>query len=381
MKRRVLIFATTYFPLVGGAEVALKELTDRLPDWEFDLVCARLRRDLSTRERIGNITVHRCGFGSRWDKYVLPLWGTIAARRIFSRAQPPALVWSLMASYGGFTALVYSWMRPRSKMLLTLQEGDPLEHYAKRTGRFSFLHRKIFVRADAVQAISRFLAEWATRMGFHGAPVVIPNGVDLKKFQQPLAPERRTEIRHSFGFETGDVVLVTTSRLSLKNGIDDLIRCLTFLPDSYKVLIVGEGEDREKLESLVGELRLEQRVVFAGKRVHDDLPALVKASDIFIRPSLSEGLGNSFLEAMAAEVPIIGTPVGGIPDFLTDGETGVFCRVRDPESIARAVERLSLDAVLREKIVRQAFDLVEARYQWTAIAEEMNDLMEKTANH
>lgn len=378
MKQRVLIFATTYFPLVGGAEVAMREVTNRLPDFDFDLICARVQPGLASTERIGNITVHRVGFGHPFDKYLLPLLGPIKAL-FLGRAPRPAprapIIWSLMASYGGFAALVYTWIRPRTKMLLTLQEGDPLEHYAKRVGALKFLHEKIFARADVVQSISRFLADWARKMGFKGEPMIVPNGVDVEKFSRKLPVGGREELRKSFGFSESDVVLVTASRLSLKNGIDDLIRSLTSLPPNIKCLIAGDGEDAEKLRVLTEKKGLANRVVFLGSRSHDELPGILQASDIFVRASLSEGLGNSFLEAMAAGIPIIGTPVGGIPDFLTDGETGVFCQPRDPESIAAAVRRIQEEPGLRERLIANGERLVRAQYDWNGIAERIHGVL------
>jgi glycosyltransferase involved in cell wall biosynthesis len=379
--KRALIFSTTYFPLVGGAEVAMKEVTDRLPDWQFDLVCARIRRGLASTERIGNVTVHRVGFGHTIDKYVLSVLGAWRAVRLTSpspllrKEGGRQIIWSLMASYGGFAALVYTWLRPKSKLLLTLQEGDPLEHYAKRAGRLSFLHKMIFKRADAVQAISHFLAQWAKDMGFAGTPEVVPNGVDIEKFSRQQSEEERRQHRRSFGFSDEDVVIVTASRLSLKNGVDDLIRSLTFLPENYKVLIVGDGEDRDKLKVLTQQKSLTGRVVFLGSKGHDELPAILQSADIFCRPSLSEGLGNAFLEAMAAGLPIIGTPVGGIPDFLTDGETGVFCEVRNPESIAQAALRIQTEPGLREGLVARSSLLVAEKYGWEGIAMRMGVLL------
>jgi glycosyltransferase involved in cell wall biosynthesis len=280
-----------------------------------------------------------------------------------------------MASYGGFAALVYTWFRPKTKFLLTLQEGDPLEHYAKRAGRFNFLHRKIFERADAVQAISRFLADWAVKMGFKGMPEVIPNGVDIEKFGHQTSDDGRREKRASYGFGDDDIVLVTASRLSLKNGVDDLIRALTHLPSNYKCLIAGDGEDREKLRVLTEKKGLSDRVVFLGNRSHDELPEILRSADIFVRASLSEGLGNSFLEAMMAGLPVIGTPVGGIPDFLLDGETGVFCEPRDPASIARSAARVMEDEELRDRIVKQGRELVRAKYGWDGIAEKIRAML------
>ncbi|MBU1349170.1 glycosyltransferase family 4 protein [Patescibacteria group bacterium] len=371
--KHAIVFSTAYFPLVGGAEVAMKEVTDRLPDWRFDLVCARIRRGLPSTERIGNVTVHRVGFGRPIDKILLPAFGAWKALRIPGSRE--AVAWSLMASHGGFAALAYTWLRPKTTFLLTLQEGDPLEHYAKRAGRLSWLHRRIFRRADAVHAISRFLAGWAVEMGFKGTPVVFPNGVDVARFMARIPDEERRRIRASFGFGSDDVVLVTVSRLSLKNGGDDLIRSLSHLPTRYRVLLVGEGEDTEKLTKLVAEKGLSDRVVFAGHRGHDEVPGILQASDIFCRPSLSEGLGNAFLEAMAAGIPLIGTPVGGIPDFLTDSETGVFCKVRDPESIATAARRIQEEPGLKEKLVANGEALVRKDYGWDDIARRLGGML------
>lgn len=373
MSPRCIIFSTAYFPLVGGAEVAMKEVTDRLPDWKFDLVCARIRPGLAACEKIGNVTVHRVGFGRASDKYLLPFLGAWQAFRLENSRD--AIAWSLMASYGGFAALVYSWLRPRTKLLLTLQEGDPLEHYAKRTGRLQFLHKKIFERADAVQAISHFLADWSKRMGFMHQPEVVPNGVDIGRFTQRITPDKRLELRRAWGVTDTDVILVTASRLSLKNGIDDLVRALMSLPENYKVVIAGEGEDREKLDKLVAQNQLTKRVIFLGRRGHDELPGILQASDIFVRASLSEGLGNSFLEAMACGLPIIGTPVGGIPDFLTDGETGVFCQPRDSVSIARAAQRIQDEPGLRARLITNGEALVREKYGWEGIAQRIGQML------
>ncbi len=383
MTKRVLIFATAYYPLVAGAEIAMKEVTDRLPGWQFDLICARIQPGLADTEKIGNVTVHRVGFGKPIDKYLLPILGVKKALSIERRPTPDArrpIIWSLLASYGGFAALVYTWMRPKTKMLLTLQEGDPLEHYAKRVGFLSFLHKKIFQRADAVQAISSFLAQWAKAMGFNGHPEVVPNGVDIERFSRKSQVASRKSLRERFGYADNDVVIVTASRLSLKNGVDDLITSLTHLPENYKLLIAGEGEDREKLTALVAEKNLARRITFLGNKSHDELPEILRASDIFCRPSLSEGLGNAFLEAMAAGLPIIGTPVGGIPDFLKDGETGIFCHVRNPESIAKAVQRIQTEPGLKEKLIARGSSLVAERFGWDGIAKKIGFMLEALAS-
>ncbi len=374
-KLRVLAFSTTYFPLVGGAEVAVRELTDRMPEVDMTLVCARLRSGLASEETIGHVRVIRVGFGFSFDKYLLPFVGVLKALRLGSFD----LVWSIMASYGGFASLIYTWFRPASRLLLTLQEGDPPERYARRLGVLKFLQRRLFARADAIQTISHFLADWAKRSGAMVEPVVIPNGVDIERFSQRISSDERTALRAELGYATDDVVLFSASRLSYKNGIDLLIRSIVTLPRTVKVLLAGDGEDREALEQLVRELGVADRVIFLGNQTHERLAALLQASDIFVRPSRSEGLGNAFLEAMAAGIPVIGTPVGGIPDFLKERETGWLAPVEDAEGLAKTIERLlQTPKEEREAVVRRAEALVRTDYAWPALALKMQALMRKT---
>ena len=367
MSKRVLVFSTAYFPMIGGAEIAIREITDRLPGWEFHLICARLKPGLKSKEKIGNVVVHRVGIGNPMDKYMLPVWGVLQALCL-GQFQ---VVWSIMASYGGFAALFYARLKPKTKMLLTLQEGDPLEYILKKVRPVGYFFKQIFVRADAIQAISKFLADWGKRMGFKGQPEIVPNGVDVSRFTKIIPADERRELRTEMGFADADIVLVTASRLVLKNGTGDLIGSLVKLPENYKVLVIGDGEDRQKLEELTKQNGLENRVVFLGLRSHAELPSLLQSSDIFCRPSLSEGLGNSFLEAMAAGLPIIGTPVGGIVDFLFDGETGVFCQPNNPESVAKAARRIIEEPGLRDKLIKQGVGLVRTKYNWVNLSKDM----------
>jgi glycosyltransferase involved in cell wall biosynthesis len=104
---------------------------------------------------------------------------------------------------------------------------------------------------------------------------------------------------------------------------------------------------------------------------HQDIPKYFSICDIFIRPSRSEGFGNSFIEAMASGLPVIATPVGGIPDFIDDKETGVFCSPDSPQSIVKAVNILMGNEVLRKTIIENAHKRVNERYGWSQITAQM----------
>ena len=168
-----------------------------------------------------------------------------------------------------------------------------------------------------------------------------------------------------------DKVVITTSRLVKKNGIGDLIEAMQYLPEQVKLLIIGSGPLLKNLQLTTYNLQLKNRVRFLGHIPHEQLPPYLWASDMFVRPSLSEGMGNSFVEAMAAGLPVVATPVGGIPDFLKDEDTGLFCEVGNPRSIAEQIKLLLSDDGLRSRIIRNASEMVRERYEWNGITEQM----------
>src|SRR3989344_5784058 len=107
-----------------------------------------------------------------------------------------------------------------------------------------------------------------------------------------------------------------------------------------------------------------------------DISKYLALADVFIRPSLSEGFGNVFIEAMTAKVPVIGTSVGGIKDFLKDGVTGWECGVHDPESIAKKVHYIvnkNNENIVKD-VLSKAFQMANERYQWGHIAKDMKQL-------
>ena len=379
--KKILIFSTAYFPLVGGAEIAVKEITDRIGDIKFDMLTARLSRKNLSHERTGNVNIYRFGIG--WpliDKYLLAFFGCFYAARIYKKNKYD-LIWSIMASYGGFAAMFFKTFHSQVPYLLTLQEGDDLDCIDKRVWPLNWLFRQIFLKADYIQAISNYLASWAKKMGFEGEIGVVPNAVDIKYFSKEYSENEIKKLKDSLGKKSGDNYVITTSRLVLKNAVDDVIKSLVYLTGNIKFLVLGVGPEEKNLKALAKKLKVEKRIMFLGYIDHKEMPLYLRISDVFIRPSLSEGLGNSFLEAMAAGVPIISTPVGGIPDFLFDPKinpdkksTGLFCHVRDPKSIAKKIETILSDKELTDKIIINAKELVFAKYDWDIITHNMNKI-------
>jgi glycosyltransferase involved in cell wall biosynthesis len=288
--------------------------------------------------------------------------------------------WAMMAHSAGVPAALFTLVYPNVKLILTLQEGDPPEYVEKKMRILWPLFKRAFVTAEVVQPISNFLAAWARRMGTKGEIVVIPNGVDTARFSDGATPSDVTELQDELGKKMGDVYLVTSSRLVHKNAVDDLILSLTRLSENVRLLILGSGPDEEKLKRLAEEAGVADRVIWKGHVGHGELPAYLKASDIFVRASRSEGMGNSFIEAMAAGVPVVATQEGGIADFLFDEQrnpdkpvTGWAVDTDSPEDIARAVTEIMSRREKVGAVVRTARALVVERYDWNRIAGEMKD--------
>ena len=162
-----------------------------------------------------------------------------------------------------------------------------------------------------------------------------------------------------------------------KNAVGDIIGAIKYLPENIRLIILGTGSLEEDLKFQTSNLKIEDRVSFLGHIDHRELPKYLASADIFIRPSLSEGLGSSFLEAMAVGLPVIATPVGGIPDFLKDGETGLFCEVINPKSIAEKVKVYLENNDLRKKIINNAREMVVKKYDWDLIAKKMRNIFDR----
>src|SRR3989344_2085983 len=155
MPNQFLIFSITFHPFVGGAEVALKEVVERLPQYQFTLLTARLKPELPTEEQQGNLRIIRLGQGSKLDKYLYPFRAVRRAVEL-ERQVKFAAVWAMMANYAGLAALLFKW-RSKLPYLLTLQSGDSEAFIWSRTWFWRPLYRQIFKSAFYIQAISSHL--------------------------------------------------------------------------------------------------------------------------------------------------------------------------------------------------------------------------------
>ncbi len=385
--KRILFFSLTYYPFIGGAEVAIKEVTDRISpeDYKFDMITLRFDSNLPKFESFGNIDIFRIGFGCPGAKiqdfkkfplvvmkYIYPFWA-LAYAVILHHRKPYDAVSTVMTSYASFGALFFKFLFPDVLYIARLDDGDPFEYYKKRTRIVGPLFKKLFTKADFVITSSTYLSNIVRGMGYKKEVVVVPNGVNAEHFSKVYSDEELDTLKKKLGKNEDDFYLITTSRLVTKNACDDVIKSLPLLKDSIKFLILGIGPDEVMLKKLAIESGVSDRVMFLGQINHSEMPKYLKVSDVFIRPSLSEGFGISFIEAMVAGLPVVATPVGGITDFLTDNETGVFCEVRNPTSISQKINLLFENKDLRERLIKNGAKMASERYDWGLVSKMMKE--------
>jgi glycosyltransferase involved in cell wall biosynthesis len=205
--------------------------------------------------------------------------------------------------------------------------------------------------ADLVTGVSDGIADYLREQAWAPASRVrvIYNGVDVDLF---ATPSDRAAKRREIGLPPDAWVIGTVGNLRPEKNHALLLRALPTLlrqvSDAWLV-VAGDGEQREALETLARQLGVEARVVFLGARM--DVPALFGVFDVYCLPSHFEGMPLSLLEAMAARTPIVGTNVTGIKDLLVDGVTGLLTPANDAEALGQTLLRIHGDRALGARLV------------------------------
>jgi glycosyltransferase involved in cell wall biosynthesis len=223
------------------------------------------------------------------------------------------------------------------------------------------LLRRLTPEMDQLIAVSKSIERKIVDEHRTGAPVrLIYNGVDLQRYdhQDPCCT-----LRDEYGMELGSQIVGVVARLEPEKGHQTLIEAwphvLREVPDAY-LLIVGEGSRRDFLEQLAAAHKVAHRVVFTGRR--DDIPAVTAALDVAVLPSWREAQGLSILEAMALSRPVVASDVGGIPEMIEDGVTGLLVEHDNPVALAAALVRLLKDHAYADTLARAGHDLVHDRF-------------------
>jgi glycosyltransferase involved in cell wall biosynthesis len=238
-------------------------------------------------------------------------------------------------------------------------------------GIYNHLDRMVLKKFDALAAVSDTVAHRLLAFGVPTEKIqTIANGIDVPAFEhaEPL-PLLKAE---------DDTVVGIVARLDLQKGFEYLLQaarelCKTF--HALKIIIVGEGPDRNAIEEMIRQYGLQSNVILAGQQ--SNMPGVYAAMDIFVLPSLNEGLPMTVLEAMAASKPVIATRVGAIPSVITDGENGLLVAPKDAESLRNAIASLLDDPERRRRMGDQAHAWVSQNHTSEAMALKYREMYEE----
>jgi len=281
--------------------------------------------------------------------------------RDFIRTNRPNLLHS-HGYKGNFYGLIASrckvpWLVTNHNWLRTTRS---LKIYARLD---SFLIRF----ADKVVAVSDEIGAELLAAGVPARKLeVIDNGIDLTRFS---CRKTNGALKQSFGFAKNSKVIGTVGRLSEEKGHIHLLHAAHATISSFpqaRFLIVGEGNQRTKLQQQTIDLGLADKVIFTGTR--KDIPDLMSILDLFVLPSLKEGMPMVLLEALAARLPVIASAVGAIPKILTHGQTGFLVHPADPGELTEAIVTLLLNEELARSIANAGHKKVNADFSAQTMA-------------
>jgi glycosyltransferase involved in cell wall biosynthesis len=230
--------------------------------------------------------------------------------------------------------------------------------------------------ADKIISVSEATKIWSVKKrGISPEKLVtIPYGVDLQKYNLNPASEKRKEL----GVSSGTILFGTVARLHKQKGHVYLIKAVKDVVKeipNVKFVFIGDGELREELEEQVNKFKIADKFLFLGFRY--DVDELLKTIDVFVLPSLYEGLPNVILEAMACGQPVIATSVDGSPEAIENNVTGILVPPRDPESLKHAISHLAKNKNLRESMGKEGRHRVEKYFSLRGQLEKFENMYDQ----
>ncbi len=365
--QRVCFLISSFRPVVGGAEVRTERLASGLIACGVDVaVLTRRYPNTARRENIAGIDVHRLGYPSHSKlgalTYAMHSFWLLATRLrgysiVHAQSQDTPLLIGLLARLVlGRTLLI----TVRSDPVRVWKAMDPVRKW-------------LFPRyVDVVVSLSPTMGEQLLSGGVPPEKVIcVPSGVDEDWFRPPTAAER-TQARAELGLEDGVLGYVYVGRLEPVKGPDLLVDAWRQQTSDARrrLLIVGGGSLEDSLKATVEEAGLRD-VTFVGPT--DDVLKYLQAADVFVLPSIWEGISNALLEAMAVGIPAIASDVPGNQALVKHGATGMLFKVGDRDSLSLALRAME-DPELRKSCGDAARRFVVNNYSLRASIARHRDL-------
>jgi sugar transferase (PEP-CTERM/EpsH1 system associated) len=349
----------------GGLENGVVNVVNRLDSREFRSSVCCLKHAGEFRSRItGEETrVYEMGWRGGND-FALPL----KLARLFRETRPDIVHTRNAESY------FYGFLGAKLAGVPCIIHSEHGRTFNDRKIRFA-VQRWFSKYTNSVFAVSERLRRDLVKYTAISAGKidVLYNGVDLKHFK----PVAREELRHRLEFRPSDIVVGSVGRLVAVKNYSLLLRAVKAMANNNVVVVlIGEGSERAALEAQALALGLNERVRFFGHR--DDVAELLVAMDIFVLPSLSEGMSNTQLEAMAAGVAVVASDVGGNAEIVQHGVNGLIFPNGDEVQLCKHLNALAANACLRAELAKAGRDRVLSGFTIDAMIRRYEHLYRTT---
>ncbi|MFH1023939.1 MAG: glycosyltransferase [Planctomycetota bacterium] len=357
----------------AGAEGQVVALASRLDRERFDPFLAVLTRGGPLESDLQRAGVP---YEILWKRHKVDRVCYRRLRELMARRRPDIVHTWL------FTANTYGRMAAAAEGVRGILASERAVDTWK-TSLHRWIDRRLAARSQAIlvnsQAVERFLVDGE---GIPAGKIVrILNGVEAGRFHVDFSEVAQT--RHLLGIEGPRPVLMTTARLVPEKGLERLLEITARLRREFPtiaVIVAGEGWMRKTLIRHIRRRGLERSVILLGAR--RDIPALLGVADVYVSTSLSEGLPNAVLEAMAAGVPVVASAVGGTPEVIRDGENGCLLEVDDINGYIQCIRLLLHDPDARKRLARTARRDVEGPFSMECMVAQHQELYSAiTAGH
>lgn len=350
---------------IGGTEAHVLELASGMDRKRFDVVVCTLKPlgRLGSELQDQGVRVVSLGGRGKFDVRVLKrLWRLIEVEK-------PDVVQAFLF-WANVSARLVSWLVPRILVISSYHDEVVPERWLTR-----MIDRATMKWSSYIVCCSEAVRSSVERRigGSKEQFVVIPFGVDTKRF-------RRVSLDASIVLQPELPVVGTVCRLvEPKKGLRYLLEAVAELEQAAgkpvcQVLCVGDGPAEEDLRAISVRLGIASRVIFTGMR--RDIPQLLSQMDVFVLPSLYEGFGIAILEAMAAGKPVVATAVGGIPEFVQQGQTGLLVPPGDAQALALAMKQLLEEPEKARSMGCQGRELVKRHYSIESVVRQHEHLYE-----
>lgn len=293
--------------------------------------------------------------------------GLYSSLRTWSRVKPFDLIHAHGLLPGGMAAVLLS--RAFHVPCVCHARGSDVNVYPWESKANFLLTRHVIENCDAPVATSRDLAEKMSSMSRIARKItVLYKSVDTALFV-PQTDRRR--LRNDFGIDKKPFVALYVGTVSHEKGLDDLAKAWNYVEEKIPgslLIVVGIGPLIRKF------VPMGSKVLLCGARPSNEVARWMQASDVLVLPSHSEGMPNVILEAMACELPIVATPVGGIPEAVVHNETGLLVPVGDWQGLASAILALAENRDLRLSMGKAGRRRIETLFRWENYASEAQRL-------